>query len=64
MSSYGWSYLTVVHAPGTALWRTSDDSAFSSEEEMLRELGVTGWELVWIRDSKESATYYFKRSRA
>jgi hypothetical protein len=64
MAGYGWSYLTVMHVPDTLVWRTSDSSAFSSEEEMYRELGVTGWELVSIREFKGSIIYTFKRPRA
>lgn len=64
MASYGWSYMTVTHALDTEVWSAGDDSAFSSEEEMFRELGVTGWELVTIRESKGKLIYYFKRSRA
>jgi len=64
VASYGWSYLTVVHGRESATWQSSDASAFASEEEMFRELGVTGWELVTIREAAGSLHYYFKRSRA
>jgi hypothetical protein len=66
MAGYGWSYLTVTHAPNgvAAAWRTSDGGSFASEAEMFRELGVTGWELVSIRESGANVIYYFKRSRA
>ena len=53
-------------APGGAAapqLRASDDSAFASEEEMFRELGVTGWELVALRASQRRLIYYFKRPR-
>lgn len=64
MASYGWSYLTVTHATaGGAVWRTSDDGSFGSEEEMFRELGMTGWELVAVRETQATVIYYFKRSR-
>lgn len=80
MAGYGWSYLTVTHEPGGAApsfftategappppraFRASDQSAFTSEEEMFGELGVTGWELVTVRESAGRLTYYFKRPRA
>lgn len=63
MASYGWAYLTVTHARDSATWQTGDGSAFSSEDEMFRELGVTGWELVTLREAAGSLVYYFKRSR-
>jgi hypothetical protein len=64
MAGYGWSYVTVTHAPASAVWRTSDGGTFASELEMFRELGVTGWELIAIRESSGNVIYYFKRSRA
>ena len=44
-------------------FRASDGGAFTSEAEMLRELGVTGWELVALRESPGRLVYYFKRPR-
>ncbi len=65
MGSYGWSYLTVTHAlAGAPVWRTSDDGSFASEAEMFRELGLTGWELVAVREWQATVVYYFKRSRS
>jgi hypothetical protein len=64
MAGYGWTYLTVTHAPDSQVWQTSDSGVFTSEEEMFRELGLTGWELVSLRDAKGSVIYYFKRPRA
>jgi hypothetical protein len=64
MGRYGWSYLMVARAHGAETWSTSDGAAFASELEMFRELGVTGWELVAIRESSAGVIYYFKRSRA
>lgn len=64
MAKYGWSYLTVTHATGSATWQTSDSGSFASEAEMFRELGLTGWELVTVRDAQGAVSYYFKRSRS
>jgi hypothetical protein len=70
MARYGWSYLTVTHGPdqtaasASEIWRTSDGAAFASENEMFRELGLTGWELVAVREADADVIYYFKRSRA
>jgi hypothetical protein len=49
---------------GAPRWLASDESTFSSEQEMFRELGVTGWELVAIREARGRIVYYFKRPRA
>jgi hypothetical protein len=69
MSRYGWTYLTVMHSPdqnavAARSWRTSDGGTFASEDEMFRELGLTGWELVAVRDSNGIVYYYFKRARS
>jgi hypothetical protein len=64
MAGYGWTYLTVTHKPDSPVWQTSDSGTFTSEEEMFRELGLTGWELVSLRDANNSVIYYFKRPRA
>jgi len=54
--------VTQVGAAGEL--RASDGGSFATETEMLRELGVTGWELVAIRDAAGTVVYYFKRSRS
>jgi hypothetical protein len=67
LDSIAPSFFTATEGSTPAasqVWRASDDSAFTSEEEMLRELGVTGWELVSMRESKGRVIYYFKRSRS
>ncbi|HMI84026.1 MAG TPA: hypothetical protein VK550_08015 [Polyangiaceae bacterium] len=64
MAGYGWSYLTVTHELGGDGWTGSDECTFLSEEEMLRELGATGWELLCLREVESRLTYYFKRPRA
>lgn len=79
MAGYGWSYLVVTviepaePAPGAAAmspaavaprFHASDQSTFDSEEEMLRELGATGWELVAIREAGGRVVFYFKRPRS
>jgi hypothetical protein len=64
MAGFGWSYLIVTESADRQVWRTSDSTSFTSEREMLAELGVTGWELVWMKESKGSLMYYFKRPRA
>jgi hypothetical protein len=63
MARYGWAYLTVRQT-AEAGFHTSDGATFASEQEMFRELGLTGWELVAVRDVQEAVIYYFKRSRA
>jgi hypothetical protein len=45
-------------------WTASDASTFNDELEMFRELGVTGWELVAIREARDKVHYYFKRPRS
>ena len=64
MAGYGWSYLVVTQAGGAGELRASDGGSFASEAEMFRELGVTGWELVAIREAAGAVMYYFKRSRS
>lgn len=64
MAGYGWSYLVVTQAGATGELRASDGGSFTTEAEMLRELGVTGWELVVIREAAGTVIYYFKRSRS
>jgi hypothetical protein len=68
MAGYGWSYLVVtrIDEPGAAAPRfeVSDGSAFDSEDRMLCQLGVTGWELVAVRETGARVVFYFKRPRA
>ena len=64
MAGYGWSYLVVTQTGAAGELRTSDGGAFASEAEMFRELGVTGWELVAIREAMGTVIYYFKRNRS
>lgn len=64
MAGYGWSYLVVTHALAESDFRTSDGGWFPSEADMFRELGVTGWELVSIRETEGTVIYYFKRGRS
>jgi hypothetical protein len=64
MAGYGWSYLSVTHVLDSLVWKTSDSGSFASEDEMFRELGLTGWELVGLREATGSLYYYFKRPRA
>jgi len=72
MAGYGWSYLVVtlsedaaaVGAKAISRWTASDASTFNDELEMFRELGVTGWELVAIREARNKVHYYFKRPRS
>ena len=72
MGKNGWSYLVVERPAGPVPddpnpevppFRTRDGYGFSTEPEMFRELGTTGWELVAIRDEHGSVRYYFKRPR-
>lgn len=69
----GWSHLVVTLDParvaGDELARArpftaTDGSSFPSEQEMLGELGATGWELVCVREARGAVIYYFKRPRA
>jgi hypothetical protein len=63
----GVAPFTAVEGASTAPaapFRASDDSSFVSESEMFRDLGVTGWELVTLRESQGRLVYYFKRPRA
>jgi len=64
MAGYGWSYLVVTQAGAGGELRASDGGSFATEAEMLRELGVTGWELVAVRETGGTVVYYFKRSRS
>jgi hypothetical protein len=77
MAGYGWSYLVVTRteqrpapdgsggsAAPTVELTASDRSTFQSEDQMLQQLGVTGWELVAVRDAGASVVFYFKRARA
>jgi hypothetical protein len=64
MAGYGWSYLTVTHVLDGTVWRTTDAGTFDTEDEMFRELGLTGWELVGLREHRGNVIYYFKRPRA
>jgi hypothetical protein len=63
MPKNGWSHLVVtITPPGTFL--ATDGGTFADEQEMLRELGATGWELILIREAAGGAlVYYFKRPR-
>jgi hypothetical protein len=62
MPKNGWSHLTVAFTP-PASYLGDDGGTFQDEPEMLRELGATGWELIWIREAGEKLIYYFKRPR-
>ena len=54
----------VGRAKVVSRWTASDASTFHDELEMFRELGVTGWELVAIREANTKVHYYFKRPRS
>ncbi|HEY0482985.1 MAG TPA: hypothetical protein VGD37_35940 [Kofleriaceae bacterium] len=68
MPGYGWSYLVVTRteepAGAAPRFEVSDGSTFDAEDRMLGELGVTGWELVAIRQAGARVVFYFKRPRA
>jgi hypothetical protein len=53
-----------VRPKAISRWTASDASTFNDELEMFRELGVTGWELVAIREARDKVHYYFKRPRS
>ena len=54
----------AVRPKAISRWTASDASTFNDELEMFRELGVTGWELVAIREAGDKVHYYFKRPRS
>lgn len=54
----------AARAKAVSRWTASDASTFDDELEMFRELGVTGWELVAIRQAQNKVHYYFKRPRS
>jgi hypothetical protein len=60
------SELSAATAPvvPASRFQASDGSTFEDEQEMLRELGVTGWELVAIRQAGSNVLFYFKRPRS
>ena len=64
MAGYGWSYLVVTQVVPGGDFQSSDAGTFATEDEMFRELGVTGWELVSIRETGGKVIYYFKRGRS
>ena len=64
MAGYGWSYLIVTQTGAGGELRASDGGSFAAEAEMFRELGVTGWEPVAIREAAGTIVYYFKLSRS
>ena len=64
MAGTGWSYLVVTQTGAGGELRAGDGGSFATEAEMFRELGVTGWELVAVRETGGTVVYYFKRSRS
>ena len=63
MARNGFSYLVVV-GQSRGEFMTIDGISFSSELDMLRDLGVTGWELISIISAATETRYYFKRPRS
>lgn len=66
MGGYGWNYLVVTYDPQTdPAYRSADGTAFKDEAEMLEELGIAGWELLFIREpGADRLLYYWRRGRA
>ena len=63
MAGYGWNYLVVTHDAASTDYRSSDGTVFRDEQEMLQELGITGWELLFVREPAGQVIYYWRRPR-
>lgn len=66
MARNGWDYLVIVRGADGHFRQPEDSTApvFSAELEMLRQLGIVGWELIQRVDHEGDGTrYYFKRPR-